>query len=202
MKMPFPILLATAFGCASEVDLPLDLDPGAEPPPDTDPDSPPDPQDPPPDPPPPTDELSWSRTDFPAPGSVEDVVWSFLLLGDFRVATPFAAELDPAGTAVGLNRMELPSAMLGPGKRVSVKDLTMAGEDLVGRLAWERIFPVRDASAPVPSGPTAAEVAPDGRIALGGNLTGFVDFGDGETGGGEDPVPFIAVFEPTGNEVD
>ena len=137
---------------------------------------------------------------------------------------PFAAELDPAGRAVGLDWIALPDALLEPGARVFVHDVAVADDDVVltgryfagysldgyfvtvnsrdGGLVREELFPVREPSADVSSGPTVAEVAPDRRIALGGNLTGFVDLGDGEIAGGEDPVPFIAVLEPTSIEVD
>lgn len=141
----------------------------------------------------------------------------------------FSLELNPAGRPVALRQVELPASIYSGGDDVVVHDATMRGDDLVvagtydsgdahgyfvttnhldGGLATEMLFPVRDGERYGDPGPRAAEVSPDGRLALGGDFSGFVDFGDGEVGSGRDEggyvraVPFIAVFETTGVGID
>jgi hypothetical protein len=86
MKMTFAILLATTVGCASDVELPLDVDRGAEMPPTTEPDPPGSPSDP----ALPAD--GWSRTDFPVQGQIHDLVWT--TDGAIVAATPITEDLD------------------------------------------------------------------------------------------------------------
>lgn len=143
---------------------------------------------------------------------------------DWWVDAPFTAELEPRGRWLGLQGLELPAEMRGQGKRAFVHDVSMAGEELTvsgahivgrrlagyfvttnhpdGRLVSARLFPVRDV-AKFDTGPWAAEIGPDGRLAMGGDFTGVVDFGDGEVVSDDDQVgrPFIAVFGPD-DEVD
>jgi len=78
MKRIVPILVATALGCSTEVDLPLDLDRDTQPSPEETADSPPDDPPPPdaPPAPPAVGQLAWSRTDFEAPGYVHDIAWA------------------------------------------------------------------------------------------------------------------------------
>jgi hypothetical protein len=71
MKLTVSLLMATALGCSSDVNLPLNVE-GA-PPSDSSTDSPPDS---PPESSPPLGQLAWSRTDFTDQGSVSDVVWA------------------------------------------------------------------------------------------------------------------------------
>ena len=64
--------MATALGCGSDVQLPLDLERGANPPPSDSPES-----DSPPESAPPLGQLAWSRTEFDDPaGYVHDLVWA------------------------------------------------------------------------------------------------------------------------------
>ncbi len=75
MRLSISLLMATALGCASDVDLPLDLERGADPPAsDSPPESPPD--SPPESSRPPLGALAWARTDFGDQGYVHDLVWA------------------------------------------------------------------------------------------------------------------------------
>jgi hypothetical protein len=157
--------------------------------------------------------------------AVEDLrLWA-----DYPDQPAYSLELDPAGRPVALQLVELPAAIYGGGDGVAVHDATMRGDELAvtgtydnggeygyfvttnhldGGLATEMHFPIRDGQRFGDPGPRAAEVSPDGRLALGGDFSGFVDFGDGEVGSGQDEggnvrtVPFIAVFETAGAGVD
>ena len=144
----------------------------------------------------------------------------------------FVAEIDPAGEARGVHRIELPAWLVGAENRFRVHAMTMTGEDLVvagdyftdplvpagflatthrvdGTFVSERIFALQEVVGGAGSiGPMAVGAAPDGRLAAGGAFSGSVDFGDGvvDSGVGENGYPltrpFVAVFEPGGTDVD
>jgi hypothetical protein len=159
------------------------------------------------------------------------------LLDDVANRPTYALELDPAGRPVAIQQVELPAAIYNRGRGIVVYDTAMRGDDLVvvgrygngetygvfattnhldGGLARELIFPMRDSVGfddsehhvgPVEPGPRGADVSPDGRIALCGEFSGIIDFGDGEVGSGQDneglrTVPFLAVLDATGAGVD
>lgn len=155
---------------------------------------------------------------------------SSMTVGDLSLADDsyghhhFVAELDPAGQAVGLHPLEVPASIDSDEIGVLANTMAMIGENLLvggyyytfssesqrltgyyaatlrldGGLVSEMIFPtVEQLFSP---GPVAADLTPDGRLALGGSFAGRVNFGEVESGEDEDgfPValPFIAVFDP------
>ena len=83
-RLSISLLVATALGCASDIDLPLDVERGAEPP-----DSPPA-SDSPPESSPPLGALAWARTDFGDEGYVHDLVWA--VNGGLLATAPMARQ--------------------------------------------------------------------------------------------------------------
>jgi hypothetical protein len=149
-------------------------------------------------------------------------------------ACRFVAEIDPAGEARGLHALELPAWLVGADTRFKLEAMTVTGEELViageyfhdttplvlagfvttthridGTLLSETVFARQEVQGNSGGGgPQVIDVAPDGRVAVGGRFAGSVDFGDGVVDSGVNEhgfslgKPFIAVFEPSGGEVD
>lgn len=157
-----------------------------------------------------------------------------LVLGCEEDVCQFVAEIDPAGEALGLHAMELPASSAGQGVRFQPEAMTADGEELLiagdffdgtfpqvpagalvtsyrrdGTIASETIFVRQEiAGNGGGTGPRVVDVAPDGRLAVGGSFSGTVDFGEGPVDSGMSEYgvtlsrPFIAVFQPGDPAVD
>ena len=147
----------------------------------------------------------------------------------------FVAELDPAGQPVGIRPLQIPADIDSDEIVSSPRSMTMIGDNLLvgglyytvsdenpeqrnghyvsanrldGEVVSGLLFPVNTSEERWPLGPVTAAARPDGGLALGGDFTGRVDFGDGEVFSGLESgrhprlVPFFVVLNPRPGEAE